>query len=51
VEGAEHRDIAGALGLKERSVKVLLHRTRQQLAKFIRESGERQEHTRANDDM
>jgi RNA polymerase sigma-70 factor (ECF subfamily) len=39
VEGVEHRDIAGALGLREGSVKVLLHRTRQQLATVIRETG------------
>jgi RNA polymerase sigma-70 factor (ECF subfamily) len=51
VEGAEHREIAGALRLKERSIKVLLHRTRQQLAKWIRETGERQERDRAKSDM
>jgi RNA polymerase sigma-70 factor (ECF subfamily) len=37
VEGAEHRDIAAALGLREGSIRVLLHRARQQLAKLIRE--------------
>ena len=42
VEGVEHRDIAHVLGLSERSIRVLLHRTRQQLAKLIRQSdGER----------
>lgn len=51
VEGAEHCEIAGALGLKERSVKVLLHRTRQKLAKLIRETREQQEHPRAKSDM
>ncbi|MGH9386140.1 MAG: RNA polymerase sigma factor [Vicinamibacterales bacterium] len=51
VEGAEHREIAGVLGLKERSIKVLLHRTRQQLAKLIRETGERQEHDHAKANM
>jgi RNA polymerase sigma-70 factor (ECF subfamily) len=51
VEGAEHREIASALGLKERSVKVLLHRTRQKLAKLIRETREQREHPRAKADM
>jgi RNA polymerase sigma-70 factor (ECF subfamily) len=38
VEGANHREVAKALGLGERSVRVLLFRARQKLAKFIRES-------------
>src|SRR5262249_20797861 len=32
VEGADHREIATALGLRERSVRVILHRTRRKLA-------------------
>jgi len=38
VEGADHREVAKALGLGERSVRVLLFRARQKLAKLIRES-------------
>jgi len=36
VEGADHREIAAALGLGERSVRVLLHRARRKLAKLLR---------------
>jgi len=36
VEGFEHREIAAALGLGERSVRVLLSRARQKLAKMLR---------------
>jgi len=39
VEGADHREIAAALGLRERSVRVLLHRTRRQMAQLLREGG------------
>jgi len=39
VEGADHREIAAALGLRERSVRVLLHRTRRTLARLLREGG------------
>jgi len=37
VEGAEHREIAAALGLRERSVRVLLHRARRKLATLLRQ--------------
>src|SRR5262245_47209233 len=39
VEGASHREIAEALGLREASVRVLLHRTRRKLATLLREGG------------
>jgi RNA polymerase sigma-70 factor (ECF subfamily) len=39
VEGADHREIAAALGLREQSVRVLLHRARQKLATLLRERG------------
>lgn len=39
VEGADHREIAAALGLRERSVRVLLHRTRRKLALLLQRSG------------
>ena len=39
VEGADHREIAAALGLRERSVRVLLLRTRRRLARLLREGG------------
>jgi RNA polymerase sigma-70 factor, ECF subfamily len=35
VEGADHREIAQALGLRERSVRVLLHRARRKLAALL----------------
>ena len=45
VEGAEHREIAAALGLREGSVRVLLHRARRRLAALLgprkTDSGER----------
>jgi RNA polymerase sigma-70 factor, ECF subfamily len=44
VEGASHRDIAAALGLRERSVKVLLHRTRRKLAAWLQGGGPVQVH-------
>jgi RNA polymerase sigma-70 factor (ECF subfamily) len=37
VEGADHREIAAALGLRERSVRVLLHRARRKLATLLRQ--------------
>jgi RNA polymerase sigma-70 factor (ECF subfamily) len=39
VEGADHREIAAALGLRETSVRVLLFRTRRRLARLLREGG------------
>lgn len=39
VEGADHREIAEALGLREASVRVLLLRTRRKLARLLREGG------------
>jgi RNA polymerase sigma-70 factor (ECF subfamily) len=36
VEGADHREIAAALGLREGSVRVLLHRARRKLASLLR---------------
>ena len=39
VEGADHREIAAALGLRERSVRVLLHRARRKLATLLQERG------------
>lgn len=35
VEGADHREIAAALGLREPSVRVLLHRARRKLATLL----------------
>jgi RNA polymerase sigma-70 factor, ECF subfamily len=35
VEGADHREIASALGLREGSVRVLLHRARRRLAALL----------------
>jgi RNA polymerase sigma-70 factor (ECF subfamily) len=37
VEGSDHAEIAAALGLGERSVRVLLHRARRKLAALLRE--------------
>jgi len=42
VEGAGHREIAAALGLREGSVRVLLHRTRRKLARLLGRSGQGQ---------
>jgi RNA polymerase sigma-70 factor, ECF subfamily len=39
VEGAGHREIAEALQVKEKSVRVMLFRTRQKLAELLRQSG------------
>jgi len=38
-EGADHGEIALALGLRERSVRVLLHRTRRKVARLLRPNG------------
>jgi RNA polymerase sigma-70 factor, ECF subfamily len=40
VEGANHREIAAALGLRERSIRVLLSRAREKVARLIRSSGD-----------
>jgi RNA polymerase sigma-70 factor (ECF subfamily) len=39
VEGEDHRAIAEMLGVKEKSVKVLLHRARVRMEKILREHG------------
>jgi RNA polymerase sigma-70 factor (ECF subfamily) len=39
VEGNDHREIAAALGLRERSVRVLLFRARRKLAKLLAGGG------------
>jgi RNA polymerase sigma-70 factor (ECF subfamily) len=39
VEGAPHREIASALGLRTGSVRVLLSRARHRLARLLRDSG------------
>ncbi len=39
VEGAEHRDIAAALGLSKLSVRVLLFRARGRMAQILRRHG------------
>ena len=39
VEGADHREIAAALGLREGSVRVLLHRARRRLASLLQAAG------------
>ena len=39
VEGADHREIAAALGLRERSVRVLLHRARRKLVALLGQRG------------
>jgi RNA polymerase sigma-70 factor (ECF subfamily) len=39
VEGADHREIASALGFRRASVRVLLHRTRRKLAALLRQIG------------
>lgn len=36
VEGADHREIAAALGVREGSVRVLLHRARKKLASLLK---------------
>src|SRR5204863_7217575 len=44
VEGADHREIAAALGLGERSVRVLLHRVRRKLADLIKAKSRNEKH-------
>jgi len=39
VEGADHREIAGILGLKEKSVKVLLFRARRKMEEILKRDG------------
>jgi RNA polymerase sigma-70 factor (ECF subfamily) len=39
VEGADHREIAAAMGLRTGSVRVLLSRARHRLARLLRDSG------------
>jgi RNA polymerase sigma-70 factor (ECF subfamily) len=39
VEGAEHREIAEILHVRERSVKVLLHRARRRMEAILRKHG------------
>jgi RNA polymerase sigma-70 factor, ECF subfamily len=39
VEGAEHREIAGILHLRENSVKVLLHRARRRMEAILQKHG------------
>jgi RNA polymerase sigma-70 factor (ECF subfamily) len=36
VEGSDHREIATALGVREGSVRVLLHRARKKLASLLK---------------
>lgn len=43
VEGAAHREIAAAMGLREASIRVLLSRARQKLARLLRDGGPRPE--------
>jgi len=39
VEGNEHKEIAQVLGLKEKSIRVLLFRARQKLAELLSQKG------------
>jgi RNA polymerase sigma-70 factor, ECF subfamily len=39
VEGSEHREIAAALGLKHKSIRVLLFRARQKFAQILKRRG------------
>ena len=39
VEGANHKEIGAALGVRERSVRVLPHRAKKKLAGLLREAG------------
>jgi RNA polymerase sigma-70 factor, ECF subfamily len=39
VEGQNHREIAGVLAVKEKSVKVLLHRARVKMERILKEHG------------
>ena len=42
VEGADHREIAALLGLRAASIRVLLSRARQRLARLLRDAGHHQ---------
>jgi RNA polymerase sigma-70 factor, ECF subfamily len=46
VEGADHKEIAAALGLRAGSVRVLLSRARHRLARMLRDHGHTQGETR-----
>jgi RNA polymerase sigma-70 factor (ECF subfamily) len=39
VEGASHKEIGAAIGVRERSVRVLLHRAKRKLAELLGEGG------------
>jgi RNA polymerase sigma-70 factor (ECF subfamily) len=39
VEGASHKEIGAAIGVRERSVRVLLHRAKRKLAALLGEAG------------
>ena len=39
VEGASHKEIGNAIGVRERSVRVLLHRAKRKLAALLGEAG------------
>ena len=39
VEGASHKEIGAAIGVRERSVRVLLHRAKRKLAGLLGEAG------------
>ncbi len=45
IEGFAHKEIAGALGLKEKSIRVLLFRARQKLATLLMRKGLNSEET------
>ena len=46
VEGADHREIAAALGLRAGSIRVLLSRARRRLARLLRDNGHSPEESR-----
>lgn len=46
VEGFDHREVAQHVGVKEKSVRVLLHRARRKLAGFLQQIGFESEATR-----
>lgn len=46
VEGANHREIAAALGLRAGSIRVLLSRARCRLARLLRDNGHSPEESR-----
>jgi RNA polymerase sigma-70 factor (ECF subfamily) len=43
VEGNEHKEIARMLGLKEKSIRVLLFRARQRLSALLQPKGNKEE--------